>query len=160
MVEANVTAIPVQTVLSEAGSNVTLACPGVTEHSLVSVLEWRSHIKLVEYTGESTTMWEQTPHMGHRITLLPDTFALHFHPVTAEDSAEYSCLVNNRPKPEAIVKLVVQAQVANWRLAGHVVNLNNRCTNISELGPRHWQMGPGRPRTRWAKSRGTLNQDF
>ena len=110
LVVTDVPAIPLQTVLSEAGSNVTIACPGVTEHSLVLVLEWRSHIKLVEYTGESTTVWEHTPHMGHRISLLPDTFALHFHPVTAEDSAEYSCLVNNRPKPEAIVKLVVQGK--------------------------------------------------
>ncbi|XP_023703350.2 tyrosine-protein phosphatase 99A isoform X4 [Cryptotermes secundus] len=100
----DVTTIPLQTVLSEAGSNVTLACPGVTEHSLVLMLEWRSHVKLVEYMGESTTVWEHR----HRITLLPDTFSLHFHPVTAEDSAEYSCLVNNRPKPEAVVRLVVQ----------------------------------------------------
>ncbi|PNF40692.1 hypothetical protein B7P43_G02185, partial [Cryptotermes secundus] len=102
----DVTTIPLQTVLSEAGSNVTLACPGVTEHSLVLMLEWRSHVKLVEYMGESTTVWEHR----HRITLLPDTFSLHFHPVTAEDSAEYSCLVNNRPKPEAVVRLVVQGK--------------------------------------------------
>jgi receptor-type tyrosine-protein phosphatase gamma len=93
--------------MSEAGSNVTLACPGVTEHSLVLMLEWRSHVKLVEYMGESITVWQHR----HRITLLPDTFALHFHPVTAEDSAEYSCLVNNRPKPEAVVRLIVQGKV-------------------------------------------------
>jgi receptor-type tyrosine-protein phosphatase gamma len=103
----DVTAIPLQTVISEAGSNVTLACPGVTEHSLVVMLEWLSHIKLVEYTSDSTTVWQHR----HRITLLPDTFALHFHPVTAEDSAEYSCLVNNRPKPEAVVRLIVQGKV-------------------------------------------------
>lgn len=103
---ADVTAIPLETVLSEAGSNVTLTCPGVTEHSLVLMLEWRSHIKLVEYMSDSTTVWEHR----HRITLLPDTFGLHFHPVTAEDSAEYSCLVNNRPKPEAIVRLIVQGK--------------------------------------------------
>jgi receptor-type tyrosine-protein phosphatase gamma len=101
-----VPAIPLNTVRSEAGSNVTLACPGVTELSLVHMLEWRSHVKLVEYMGESTTVWEHR----HRITLLPDTFSLHFHPVTAEDSAEYSCLVNNRPKPEAIVRLIVQGK--------------------------------------------------
>jgi receptor-type tyrosine-protein phosphatase gamma len=104
-----VTAIPLNTVLSEAGSNVTLACPGVTELSLVHMLEWRSQVKLVEYMGESTTVWEHR----HRITLLPDTFALHFHPVTAEDSAEYSCLVNNRPKPEAIVRLIVQGKTGH-----------------------------------------------
>lgn len=125
----DVTAIPLQTVLSEAGSNVTLACPGVTEHSLVLMLEWRSHIKLVEYMGESTTVWEHR----HRITLLPDTFALHFHPVTAEDSAEYSCLVNNRPKPEAIVRLIVQGKVNHGNVPSICCLISHFIT--SDAGP-------------------------
>ena len=100
------TGIPVLMITSEAHSNVTLPCPGVTERSLITTLQWASHTKLVEYMSETTTVWEHR----HRINLLSDNFALHFHPVTAEDSGEYSCLVNNRPKPEAIVKLVVQGE--------------------------------------------------
>ena len=120
--------------LSEAGSNVTLACPGVTELSLVHMLEWRSDVKLVEYMGESTTVWEHR----HRITLLPDTFALHFRPVTAEDSADYSCLVNNRPKPEAIVKLIVQGKSVRsfYKVTLFIVSLvwlEERETGSSEI---------------------------
>ncbi|KAK6634347.1 hypothetical protein RUM43_011747 [Polyplax serrata] len=104
--ESDTTGIPVLMITSEAYSNVTLPCPGVTERSLITTLQWASHTKLVEYMSETTTVWEHR----HRINLLSDNFALHFHPVTAEDSGEYSCLVNNRPKPEAIVKLVVQGK--------------------------------------------------
>lgn len=85
---------------------MTLACPGINEQSLVLALEWRSKLKLVEYIGESTTVWENK----HRISMLPDTFALHFHPVVADDSGEYICLVNSRPKPDSIVLLIVQGK--------------------------------------------------
>lgn len=96
--------IPVVVFRGEAGTNMTVPCPGVSEHSLVLSLEWRSKLKLAEYIGESTTVWENK----HRISMLPETFALHFHPVTAEDSGDYTCLVNSRPMPDSIVKLIVQ----------------------------------------------------
>lgn len=101
---ADTSTVPVQKLTADAGSNVTLGCPGVNEHSLVQALEWSSHAKLVEYMSESTTVWKNR----HRISLLPDSFALHFHPVRAEDSGDYVCLVNSRPKPDAIVRLIVQ----------------------------------------------------
>ena len=58
----------------------------------------------MEYRGESTTVWQNQG----RVILDPDSYALHFRPVVAGDSGEYLCLVNNRPLPEAIIKLTVQ----------------------------------------------------
>lgn len=91
---------------ADAGTNKTLPCPGVNEHSLVQALEWSSRGKLVEYMGETTTVWKNR----QRISLLADSFALHFQPVRAEDSGDYVCLVNSRPKPDAIVRLIVQGK--------------------------------------------------
>lgn len=93
-------------ITSEAQANATLPCPGVNERSLITTLQWISTTKLVEYMSETVTVWEHR----HRISLRSDSFALEFHPVIAEDSGEYSCLVNNRPRPEAIVKLIVQGK--------------------------------------------------
>lgn len=104
---ADVTNLPVQSIIIKAGENKSLACPGVNEHSLVIALEWLSlthNDKLVEFMSDSTTVWVNQ----HRIALLPDTFGLSFHPAIAEDSGDYVCLVNSRPKPDGIVRLIVQ----------------------------------------------------
>lgn len=100
-------------VFIKAGGNVSLECPGVGSQSIVINMEWfcihcsasgAPEVKLVEFMGESTTVWEHRS----RISLHPDSYALQIHPVLAEDTGEYICLVNNRPTPEEIVKLVVQ----------------------------------------------------
>lgn len=107
---ADVTNLPVQTIVIKAGENKSLACPGVNEHSLVLALEWLSlthHVKLVEFMSDTTTVWDNQ----HRIALLSDTYGLSFHPAVAEDSGDYVCLVNSRPKPDGIVRLIVQGKI-------------------------------------------------
>lgn len=91
----------------KAGENKSLPCPGVNEHSLVSALEWYSlthQIKLVQFASDSTTVWDHE----HRISLILENYALNFHPALAEDSGDYICLVNSRPKPDGIVRFIVK----------------------------------------------------
>ncbi|XP_058837647.1 contactin-1-like [Topomyia yanbarensis] len=94
--------IPTVKQVAVAGRNVTLACPGVSEHSLVDRLVWRTTRIIAEYVSGRPLVDNQ------RITLLPDNFSLHFSPAFASDTAEYSCLVNDRHSPEALVDLLVQ----------------------------------------------------
>ncbi|CAG7733550.1 unnamed protein product, partial [Allacma fusca] len=60
--------------------------------------------KVVEYRGESTSVWQ----IEERVGLRTESYALEFVGVLAQDSGEYLCLVNNRPFPEALIQLVVQ----------------------------------------------------
>ncbi|KAK9695204.1 hypothetical protein QE152_g33020 [Popillia japonica] len=103
----DVTGLPVHSIVIKAGENKSISCPGVNEHSLILELEWLSltnHLSLVEFMSDSTTVWVNQ----HRISLLSDSFGLSFHPAAAEDSGDYICLVNSRPKPDALVRLIVQ----------------------------------------------------
>ncbi|KAJ3623225.1 hypothetical protein MTP99_019465 [Tenebrio molitor] len=125
----DVTNLPVQSIIIKAGENKSLACPGVNEHSLVLALEWLSlthHVKLVEFMSDSTTVWDNQ----HRIALLPDTFGLSFHPAIAEDSGDYVCLVNSRPKPDGIVRLIVQ-DVPDAPGRPLIVSFTSRSVNLS-----------------------------
>ncbi|XP_063928096.1 tyrosine-protein phosphatase 99A isoform X2 [Zophobas morio] len=125
----DVTNLPVQSIIIKSGDNKSLACPGVNEHSLVLALEWLSlshHVKLVEFMSDSTTVWDNQ----HRITLLQDTFGLSFHPAIAEDSGDYVCLVNSRPKPDGIVRLIVQ-DVPDAPGRPLIVSFTSRSVNLS-----------------------------
>ncbi|XP_008200584.1 tyrosine-protein phosphatase 99A isoform X3 [Tribolium castaneum] len=125
----DVTNLPVQSIIIKAGENKSLACPGVNEHSLVIALEWLSlthNVKLVEFMSDSTTVWVNQ----HRIALLPDTFGLSFHPAIAEDSGDYVCLVNSRPKPDGIVRLIVQ-DVPDAPGRPLIVSFTSRSVNLS-----------------------------
>ncbi|XP_034171587.1 putative receptor-type tyrosine-protein phosphatase mosPTP-1 isoform X2 [Osmia lignaria lignaria] len=111
----------------EAGKNVTLNCPGVTEDSLILMLEWRADgMRLLEYGSNTTTVWNHQ----NRVSLSLKNYALQFHPVTAQDSAEYTCLVNSRSTPEAVIKLMVQ-DVPDPPERPLLTNLTSRSVNLS-----------------------------
>lgn len=98
----------VEEVVVEAGRTVTLGCPGVTEDSLVLMLEWRANgIRLLEYKSRSTTV---VRHFRDRMSLSLKNYSLQLHPATAGDSGLYECLVNNRNAPEATIKLIVRGK--------------------------------------------------
>ena len=42
-----------------------------------------------------------------RINLDEEMFGLGFDPVRATDEGRYTCLINNRPKPDAVIKMSV-----------------------------------------------------
>lgn len=91
----------------EAGKNVTLNCPGVTENSLILMLEWRvNSMQLLEYSSNTTIVWNHQ----NRVSLSLKNYALQFHPVTAQDTGEYTCLVNSRSMAEAVVSLIVHGE--------------------------------------------------
>ena len=117
----------VDEVMVEAGSNISIGCPGMTRNTFVVQLEWRcrgecgggpssASKKSFSKTDnvEETIMLkyvkdQETNVLSHkdRIRLEMDMFALAFDPVTDKDEGKYLCLINNRPMPDAVIKLNV-----------------------------------------------------
>ena len=118
-------------VMAEAGTNMSIGCPGITRNTFVVHLEWRcrgqcggisdgavsdiygggmnsiknvKEIKLLKYVKDQTTAILKSK---NRIRLEPEMFALEFDPITASDKGQYICLINNRPIPDALIKLMV-----------------------------------------------------
>ena len=116
-------------VLAEAGTNMSIGCPGVTRNTFVVQLEWRcigqcgnseayramsigpsqmddvnGAQKLLKYVKDQETTVDKA---RSRIRLDQDMFGLEFDPVTAKDAGRYLCLINNRPLPDAVIQLNV-----------------------------------------------------
>uniref|UniRef100_A0A182JMY2 Ig-like domain-containing protein n=1 Tax=Anopheles atroparvus TaxID=41427 RepID=A0A182JMY2_ANOAO len=96
--------IPVVKYVAVAGKNITLDCPGVNERSLVETLVWRTSHTIAEYINGLPLV------SNPRLTLIADNFSLQLSPSISSDTAEYSCLLNDRHSPEAIVDLLVQGE--------------------------------------------------
>ena len=112
----------VSEVMAEAGTNMSIGCPGITRNTFVVHLEWRcrgqcggmggyggggsndNEVKLLKYVKDQTTAILKSK---NRIRLEPEMFALEFDPITASDKGQYLCLINNRPIPDAVIKLMV-----------------------------------------------------
>ncbi|XP_043526023.1 uncharacterized protein LOC122537123 [Frieseomelitta varia] len=113
----------------EAGKNVTLNCPGVTENSLILMLEWRvNSMQLLEYSSNTTIVWNHQ----NRVSLSLKNYALQFHPVTAQDTGEYTCLVNSRSMAEAVISLIVHGYPLSLHEVGDAMEKANRGTNRAE----------------------------
>jgi len=59
-------------------------------------------VKLLKYVKD-----QETSVFAERVRLDKEMFALQFDPVTDQDEGKYICLINNRPLPDAIIKLNV-----------------------------------------------------
>ena len=115
----------VSEVMAEAGTNMSIGCPGITRNTFVVHLEWRcrgqcggmggnvygggrsdldKEVKLLKYVKDQATAILKSK---DRIRLEPEMFALEFDPITASDKGQYICLINNRPTPDAVIKLMV-----------------------------------------------------
>lgn len=133
----------VNEVMAEAGTNMSIGCPGVTRNTFVVQLEWHcrgqcGEDRLATYSspginlGTAAADAEAAGYDGHkeakllkyvkdqettvltgnkRISLGQDMFALEFDPVTSLDKGTYVCLINNRPTPDAVIRLVVLGEL-------------------------------------------------
>ena len=123
----------VEEVLVESNTNMSIGCPGLTRNTFVVQLEWRcvgqcgtplkknspkkkkdknkkaEHTLLRYVKDQGTTVFKSKD----RLRLDTEMFSLAFAPVASEDKGRYSCLINNRPSPDAVIKMNVLGKKRN-----------------------------------------------
>ena len=114
-------------VLARAGTNMTLACPGLSPTSYVYLVEWKcagckctgcpdpngEGMRILRYNNELTRWDTANRDEVERRTLDIKNYGLKFGPVTAEDSGTYLCLINNRREPDALLQLTVEGSTTS-----------------------------------------------
>ncbi|XP_059092018.1 tyrosine-protein phosphatase 99A-like [Tigriopus californicus] len=105
-------------VLVESGTNMSLGCPGMTQNTFVVHIEWTctgrcgspsnlpsdtTHTLLKYVKDQGTSVFKNKD----RVRLDQGLFSLEFDPVSSLDRGSYSCLINNRPNPDAVIRLNV-----------------------------------------------------
>lgn len=104
-------------VVARTGSDITLACEGVSSVSYIYLVEWMCRgcvcdqcqsandegIRLLRHHDKMTVRWDS----ALRRTLDTEMFGLEFSPVNVEDSGVYWCRVNNGHNISP-VELIVQ----------------------------------------------------
>ena len=118
--------------LVESGTNMSIGCPGLTKNTFVVQLEWRctgqcgdmskaiatssggkTEHGLLKYVKEhGTTVFKNK----ERLRLDTEMYSLGFAPVTSRDQGLYSCLINNKAKPDAAIKLKVLGKCGSFFL--------------------------------------------
>ena len=103
----------------ESGTNMSIGCPGLTRNTFVVELEWictgqcgdsravsadAKHGLLKYVKDKGTTVFKSKGRIGLEDE---DKFSLSFNPVQPRDEGRYTCLINSRPKPDAVIKLKV-----------------------------------------------------
>ena len=108
--------------MARAGTNMTLACPGLSPTSYVYLVEWKcagckctgcpdpngEGMRILRYNNELTRWDTANRDEVERRSLDIKNYGLKFGPVTAEDSGTYLCLINNRREPDALLQLTVE----------------------------------------------------
>ena len=108
--------------LARAGTNMTLACPGLSPTSYVYLVEWKclgckctgcpnpngEGTRILRFNDELTRWDTAARDEVQRRTLDIRSYGLQFGPVKAEDSGTYLCLINNRREPDALLELTVE----------------------------------------------------
>lgn len=108
--------------MARAGSNITLACPGVSPTSYIYLVEWRcvgckcrgcpnpngEGFRILRFNDKLTKWDESDGGEASRRKLEFERYGLRFEPVTSDDSGTYLCLLNNRQAPDSPVVLTVQ----------------------------------------------------
>ncbi len=117
-----VTASNLARVVARAGTNMTLACPGLTPTSYVYLVEWKcvgckctgcpdpngEGTRILRFNNELTRWDTASEDEVARRTLDTGSYGLRFGPVAAEDTGSYLCLINNRREPDASLELTVE----------------------------------------------------
>lgn len=149
-VSASAVTSSVARVVARAGTNMTLACPGLTPTSYVYLVEWKcigckctgcpdpngEGTRILRYNNELTRWDTASQDEVARRTLDTRTYGLKFGPVRADDTGTYLCLINNRREPDAPLLLTVEDVPDPPPSRPMVLSADSRTVNLSWAPPR------------------------